>query len=419
MEKILLENGLVVSLDYKPDARSAAVGIYIAGGNRFEPMNKSGISHFIEHMVFKGTTTRSCDDIARESDIMGGQINAYTAKEYTCFYSRALTEHVGKTLSLLCDMLCNPLFDKKDIETEKSVILEEIGMYEDSPEDLCSDMLTAECYKNQPLGLNILGTRNSVSNMSEDDLRKYMSTVYVPERTVVSLCGNFNRNEILDVLNNFFGKLKNTANPVKYDNLKISGGIALCRRPAEQTQLSLCFNGLPNLHPLYYASAFFSSIVGGASSSKINRRIREELGLAYSAYTYTVSYLGTGIFGISCGLAHKNQEQFLHEAIKIVKDSVYNITSEEIERTREQFKASIVLSNESLSSIAASAGRQLLLENKYLGIDDVLNIINSVSADDVFEAAKLITDTSIYTLSVVGDAKDEEYYKRILKDCGI
>jgi transketolase C-terminal domain/subunit len=193
MERIVFDNGLIVALTHKTDAHSAAISIYVAAGNRYEEKINSGISHFIEHMVFKGTTTRSTNDIAEESDIMGGQLNAYTAKEYTCFYSRALSEHVPRTLHLMCDMLCNPLFDEKELNTEKGVVLEEIGMYEDSPEDFCSDMLTAVCYKNEPLGFNILGTRQTVAGFTAQNLRDYMAKTYTPERIVVSLCGKFDK----------------------------------------------------------------------------------------------------------------------------------------------------------------------------------------------------------------------------------
>lgn len=193
MEKIVFDNGFTVALSPMEGVRSAAVSFFIAAGNRFETEKLCGVSHFIEHMVFKGTKTRTTEMIAEQSDIMGGQLNAYTSKEYTCFYSRALTEHVGRTLHLISDMICNPLFKRSDIETEKGVILEEIGMYEDSPEELCADMLTALCYKGQPLGFNILGTRESVMNMTGRDLRGYMEKTYVPERMVVSVCGAYDR----------------------------------------------------------------------------------------------------------------------------------------------------------------------------------------------------------------------------------
>ena len=419
MEKITFTNGLTVAMDYKPEAHSAAVNICVAAGNRFENETDSGISHFIEHMVFKGTLTRSSDAIARESDLMGGQLNAYTAKEYTCFYSRALTEHVGRTLRLLCDMLCNPLFNKHDIETEKCVVLEELGMYEDSPEDFCTDTLTALCFKGKPMGFNILGTRESVQSFTADDLRRYMAKTYVPERIVVSLCGNFDSKEVLEILDAYFGGHKNTGNPLKYDNFDINGGIEIRPRESEQTQIAFCFNGLPMDHPLRYAASFYSSIAGGASSSRINRRIREELGLAYSAYSFVSGYLGTGVFGVSAGLAPKNQERFFGEVADILKTTRDSITDEEIELTREQFKAGMVLSNESMSSAASAAGRQLLLEGCYTDLEGILRKINAVTLDEVREAAALITDPKTVALAVVGETHTLEFYENMLEKLNV
>lgn len=414
MEKITLKNGLTVALDRRPDAHSAAISIYVAAGNRFESANISGISHFIEHMVFKGTYSRTAEAIARESDMMGGQLNAFTAKEHTCFYSRALTEHVGRTLHLMCDMLCDPKFDKHDIETEKGVVLEEIGMYEDSPEDLCSDLLNATCYSGRPLGFNILGTRETVQSFTADTLREYMSKTYVPERIVVAVCGNFDRQEVLEILEKYFGTRENIGNPVQFDTIGIDGGITVRKRDSEQTVLAFSFNGLPYGHKLRYASSFFSSIVGGASSSRINQRIREELGLAYSAYSFTSNYLGTGMFGVSAGLAKKNQEKFFTEVAKILRSTREDITAEEVEMTREQFKAGLVLSNESLSSIAGSAGRQLLLSGRYIDLDGMLRFVNGVTLDDVREAARLTTDPETVALSAVGEVSDPAFYRQMI-----
>ncbi len=416
MEKIILKNGLTVALAPRADVHSASISIFVAAGNRFETADTAGISHFIEHMVFKGTEHRSSEDIARESDIMGGQLNAYTSKEYTCFYSRALAEHVPKTLHLICDMLMYPRFNLHDMETEKGVVLEEIGMYEDSPEDLCSDMLTALCYKNKPLGFNILGTRQSVQSFSADGLRRYMAKVYVPERTVVSICGKFDRQEVLELLEEYFGDLPDSGNAIRFENEAVNGGITLFHRQSEQTQISFCFQGLPLNHPLQYASAFFSSILGGAASSRLNRRIREELGLAYSVYSFSSNYLGTGIFGISAGVAPTSQEQFFSETAKILKDTRSSITKQDIEMTREQFKAGTVLSNESMPSISASMGRQLLLKGSYTDLDGVLEKINRVTAEDVLEAARLITDPKAVALSAVGETLDERFYKNMIKE---
>lgn len=415
MELTVLKNGLRVALQEEIGFHSAAISIFIAAGNRYEESLNCGVSHFIEHMIFKGTITRSTADISAEADALGGQLNAYTAKEYTCVYSRALTEHVGRTLHLMCDMLKNPAFQYDCLQSEKGVILEEIGMYEDSPEDLCADLLTAVCYKNKPLGFNILGTRETVFNMTDTALREYMRKTYVPERMVVSVCGNFDKAEVLNILEQYFGDLKNTNNPLSYEHISISDGFSLCKKDIEQTQLSLCFNGLPIGHPLRFAASYFLTISGGAASSRLNRRIREELGLAYSAYSFSSNFLGTGMFGISAGLSHKNQEKFLVEGLKIINDTKVNITPGEMMRTKDQFKAGVALSNESLSSKASSMGRQLLLENKYNDIETTLERIENVTLEEVYEAARLLTDPSKIAVSVVGDARDENYYKNIIE----
>ncbi len=414
MEKIVFDNGLTVALEEMPEARSAAVCFFVAAGNRFETESISGISHFIEHMVFKGTETRSQNDIAEESDVMGGQLNAFTSKEYTCYYSRALYEHVDRTVDLICDMLINPRFDSHDIATEAGVVLEEIGMYEDSPEEYCADLLNALCYKDMPLGFNILGTRETVSNMNSGMLRDYMQKAYAPERIVVSLCGKFDRDSVLGLLDKYFGSKKNGGSILTVEPISISGGFTLCKRPAEQTQIAICYNGLPTGHELKPACSFFSSIVGGAASSRINRRIREELGLAYSVYTFSSHYLGTGMFGVSGGLAHKNQKKFLKESLEILHSCAESITDAEIERTREQFKAGIVLSNESMSAVASSMGRQLLLENRYRDIGQIVDEINGVDKAAILKAAKLVTDKSVTALAVVGDALSEDFYREII-----
>lgn len=416
MEKILLSNGLTVAFSAQPHSHSAAISICVASGNRFEPADKQGIAHFIEHMVFKGTDSRTAAEIAEESDLMGGQLNAYTAKEYTCFYSRALREHLSRTLHLMCDMLCNPLFDPKDIEAEKGVVLEEIGMYEDTPEDLCSDMLNALCYKNKPLGFNILGTRESVSGFTADGLREFMATAYAPERTVISICGSFDRDECLEIIESYFGRLKNTGNPLSFEKDTITDGFTLCNKKQEQTQVSLCFNGLPIGHELRFPAAFFSSAAGGSSSSRINLRIREELGLAYSVYTFSSSYLGTGMFGISGGLAHKNQERFLRESLRVLRETREGITDGEVDRTKEQFKAGLVLANDNMASTAASVGRQLLLEGEYIDLSVVLKQLEAVTAEQVREAARLITDPETVAFSAVGNTNPESFYKGLLEE---
>jgi len=410
-----LPNGLRIAFEQQETARSAAMHIYIACGNRNETAEKMGVSHFIEHMVFKGTTTRSAEEIASVTDMLGGNVNAFTAKENTCFFARALSEHVPTMLEILCDMVCNPLFDKKDMNTERGVILEEIGMYEDSAEDLCADLLNEVVWQNNPLSFNILGTRETVSKMEAEDLREHMDKYYVPERIVISLCGKFDENAVLELINSFFGGKMNMGNPVVYDDDSFFEGIRLKNKESEQTQISYAFKGVPLNDRQRYAIAIFSVIAGGGASSRLNRRIREELGLVYSVYAYHCAYMGGGVFGVSAGLAAPNQNKFLEESFNVLHDLKESISEQELFRTKEQFKAGTVMGMESVSGISSTMGRQLLLQDEYTDVDEVIREIDSVTLEDIKEAANLLIDPKNIALCVVGDPNEEDFYRNILQ----
>jgi len=366
-------------------------------------------------MVFKGTTSRTAEEIASATDMLGGNINAFTAKEDTCLFARALSEHVPTMFEILCDMVCNPLFDKKDMDTERGVILEEIGMYEDSAEDLCADLLNEVVWQDNPLRFNILGTRDSVSTLTAENLREHMKKYYVPERMVISLCGKFDEDAVLEITNRFFGNKKNTGNPVQYEEDKFFEGIKLKSKESEQTQISYAFKGVSLTDKQRYAIAVFSVIAGGGASSRLNRRIREELGLAYSVYAYHCAYIGGGIFGVSAGVAPQNQSQFLQESLSVLHDLTQSISESELLRTKEQFKASTVMGMESVSGISSTMGRQLLLQNEYTDVDDVIKQIDNITLEDIKEAANLLITPKNIALCVVGDPNDEDFYRNILQ----
>lgn len=410
-----LKNGLRIAFEQQDTARSAAIHIYVACGNRNETADNMGVSHFIEHMVFKGTTTRSAEEIASVTDMLGGNINAFTAKENTCFFARALCEHVPTMFEILCDMVCNPLFDKKDMDTERGVILEEIGMYEDSAEDLCADLLNEVVWQDNPLSFNILGTRETVSNLAAEDLRAQMEKYYVPERIVISLCGKFDENAVLEIINKYFLDKKNTGNPVEYNQDVFFEGIRLKNKESEQTQIAYAFKGVPLNDKQRYAIAIFSVIAGGGASSRLNRRIREELGLVYSVYAYHCAYMGGGMFGVSAGLAAQNQKKFLEESLNVLHNLTESISEQELFRTKEQFKASTVMGMESVSGISSTMGRQLLLQGDYIDMDEVINEIDSIKLEDIKNAANLLIDPKNIALCVVGDPKEEDFYRNILQ----
>ncbi len=413
MEIITLNNGLRIALESHEHSKSAAINLFIRSGNANEDDSTMGMSHFIEHIVFKGSKNRSQREIYERSDFMGGSLNAFTTKEYTCFYARVLDYNAPEMLDIICDMAMNPRLNNEDILSEQGVVLEEISMYEDSPDDLCADLQNTVAWKGSPLAYNILGTRDTVKSFNAPKISEFITKFYVPERMVVSLCGKFNRDAVMEVIEKRLGGLKNGNSPAKTLTTAFNGGIILCDKKVEQTHLSFGFSGVPLLDEKYFAAGMFSAIVGGNSSSPLNIKIRENLGLAYSVYSFHTAYTSCGIFGISGAVCHDNQKDFLTESIKILKDSIANLKGDALTMVKEQYKSAIVMSEDSVSGIAASAGRQLTLTNRYIDIEKTVDIIDSITLNDISAAAKAITSPENIAISVVGKPEHEDFYKQI------
>lgn len=416
MKVIKLGNGLRVALKHQPSAKSASVNVMVRSGNANESRDVMGISHFIEHIVFKGTTSRSQQEIYERSDLMGGTLNAFTSKEYTCFYARVLDYRAAEILDIICDMVASPALKTEDIESEKGVVLEEIGMYEDSPEELAADMQTELAWQESPLSFNILGTRETVKGLNAEKLKSFMSEFYVPERMVVSICGKFDRDEILGVIEKRLGVLRNHGNPPKICAPRFNGGVCVRQKEIEQTHISYAFKGVGLDDNERYAAAVYSSLVGGGSASPLNFKIREELGLAYSVYSFHTAYTGCGMFGVGAALSAENQEKFLRESSEIIKSSRENIDENALYRVKEQIKSALVMSDDSVSGIASSIGRQLLLTDRYVDAEKTAAIIDSLTVSDIKKTAQKITDGKNIAVSVVGSPKEPEFYRNVLNE---
>jgi len=417
MEKITLNNGLRLVLLPVPDVRSASFGLWVLSGSRYENKQNNGVSHFVEHMVFKGTRSRSAFNIADITDNLGGQINAYTAKEFTCFYGKTLDTHLMQGLDLVFDMLENPLFDKNDLETERGVILEEIGMYEDSPEDLASDLLHLNLFQEDMLGENIAGTKEVVSRLSADDLFSYMSETYIPERAVVTVGGSFDMEEVIKKVEALFKDKKSpersSLSEVK-SNFKQKPVTVLSKKDFEQISLLMSLPAFGIGDKRRFVMAALNSILGGSQTSRLNQKIREELGLAYSAYSYATAYINTGFLGIGLQVNPKNEEKAIAETVKILKDFTESLTCEEIKSTLEKIKISTVLGFESISSRVGFLGRNELLLGELRTTDMILDEIDRVTPEQVFELSCEIIDAGKLSLSVVGKVKKESFYKKIM-----
>lgn len=415
MEKIEFENGFRVMLEQVEGARSATMGVWIGSGSRYEQPENAGVSHFIEHMLFKGTPRLSAWDIAEQMDSIGGALNAYTAKEYTCVYARALNNNVPAALEIICDMVADPRIDQQDLDTEKGVILEEIGMYEDSPEDLCVDMMYSSVWRSSRLGSNILGTRETVSAMTAGTMRAYKERMYVPERMVASLAGSFDRDAVLECLQRHFGRMKNTGNRIATSPAQYHQGNALMTKDFEQTQITLGFPGISATDERRFAMQILNSILGSASSSRLYQRIREELGLVYSIDFFSASHLDSGLAGVMMALAPQSEERALYETICILDGIKRNVSEKEISRAKEQYAASLIMGMESTPARAAHMGRSELIYGQVPTEDHMIARIRAVTPEQVMELAREVLRFDTMSVSAVGKIKETDFYSGVVE----
>ncbi len=410
---IKLDNGLRIAIQKSAHAKTCSMGIWIASGSCFETPATAGTSHFIEHMVFRGTKTRSALDIAVEMDEIGGILNAYTAKEMTCFYAHTLSEHMPKALDIICDMITNPRLSEDDIELEKGVIKEEIAMYEDSPEDLCADIYYENVWAGSMLSSNILGTPETVDSVTKEGLEAHMSKFYVPERMVISFSGNFDEEKALEICRNYFSDMQNTGFEISPVSAEYHAGITRIKKDFMQNQLILGFPGIALTDKRRHTVSLISSILGSASSARLFQRIREELGLVYSVDSANVSHLDAGVFIVCMGLSEKSEKKAIAEALKIISEFPDTVTEKELIRAKEQTVASFVMSLESVSSLASRNGRNVLLYNKIISEEDVIEKIRAVTLEDLKATAREILDISKISVCAAGKVASEKAYKEM------
>ncbi len=416
MKLITLPNGIRVFLSPCNGLRSAIVGVWVLSGSRFEAPRNAGISHFIEHIVFKGSKKRSGLQIAEGMDEIGAQVNAYTTKEYTFFYVKALDYQILKGADILFDMLCNPALDEKDIETEKGVILEEIAMCEDDPSDVCYEVNEEALFDGCSLSLQILGTRETVSSFTADDFRRHMAENYTPERIVIGVSGSFDEDEMLGKIKEFFAGLENRSNPARWYNVPFKKGCTLKNMPTEQTHIMLCFPGVGIEHKDLYPLQLIMFILGTGSSSLLNQRIREQLGLVYSVDSWLGRYMGGGYIAVGMSLQEKSEEKAIKETVKIISGFSSSVTQRQIDIAKEKLISSLIMSREHPQSKFSSEGRNLLLISKNIEDDDIINEIKSITLDRVKEASEKYLKLSEMSFTAVGKVKTKEEYEKIISE---
>lgn len=413
LEKLRLDNGLRVLLLPVEGALSASVGVWIEAGSRYEAAAKQGISHFVEHMTFKGTTARTARQISEEMDLLGGGMNAYTTKEYTRFYAQTLAENARPAMELLTDMLLHSRMAAEDVELERGVILEEMAMYEDAGEDLAHEALCGAIWPDSPLGRPICGTRETVSAITPQDLLQYVAEEYTPGRMVAVAAGGYNREDMLDCLQSTLGRLKPGAPCPAADTPAFTPGVVLRKKKFEQVSLELAVPGIPSGAEdgdLRYALLLFNFIAGGGASSRLFLRLREELGLAYSVYSTHYASKGAGLFTVSAAVSPKQQFRVLGEIRDILAGLAQGIGEEEFLRARAQIKSSFILGLETVAARATYVGRNELLEGRSIRETEVLSALDRLEPRDIERLAARLLQNASWALSAAGKVESKEMY---------
>lgn len=407
-DTIKLENGVSIVMEQISSVRSVALGIFIRNGSINETSKSNGISHFIEHMLFKGTNKRTSKDIAEEMDNIGGQLNAFTAKEYTCYYARVLDTHIDTTIDVLTDMIFNSKFDSIDIEKESKVILEEINMYEDSPDDIVFTKLQKEIWQNSPLAYNVLGTKENVSRFKRQDFIEYMDNKYVGENIVVAIAGSFDKEKILEIIKQKMSSMPKGKVNLEADKQYIyTPSRTKVYKDIEQLHLAIVFDGISIKDKHNYSMSLLNAIIGGGMSSILFQKVREEHGIAYSIYSYNNSYVNNGLFNIYVAL---NKSQ-LDKTINIIYKEIANlknnkITNQQIEKTKEQLKSNYIMGLESTSNRMSSIGRSKVLVNKIKTPDEIIQEVDLIKKEDIDYLIDKVFNMDKMSISLVGKVDD-------------
>jgi predicted Zn-dependent peptidase len=401
--KDVLPNGMRVVTEALPHVRSVAVGIWMETGSRVEPAHRAGVSHLIEHLVFKGTATRSAEQIARAIDSVGGQMDAFTAKEHTCFYVSVLDEHLPLAVDLLADILRHPLFSAEDIEKEKSVVFQEIKMVEDTPDDLVHEIFAERTWAGHPLGRPILGPWDLVRHLERDTILRHFQEEYVPGRVAVAVAGHLEHRAVVDLFAARFAGFERPVVPRESAPPAFRPGVHVIRKPLEQVHVVLGFPGLADSAPDRYALYLLNDIVGGSMSSRLFQEIRERQALVYSVHSGVQAYRDAGLLYIYAGTDASNLGSVLHALLKEVRGLKKDgVTAEELRRAKDHLKGSLMLSLESTSSRMNRLAKQELRFGSVLPIDDMLGAIDSVRPEEIEALIHRLLDQERLSLVVLG-----------------
>lgn len=390
VQQFTLQNGLRVIAEPLPHLRSVSIGVWVRAGSILESPEQNGLSHFIEHLAFKGTARRSARQIAQEMDAVGGYLNAATSKLSTTYYAKVIDEDLDLAADILADIVIHPAYDEKEMNKERSVVLEEISMTDDSPEDVAYDLIAAAMFGDQPLGRTILGPREIIEGCSREDILAYRARHYSPMNACVAVAGNFEMNQLREILEKHFGSWQGSAGELYPVNLvNRAPGVLTADKDTEQAHVCLGYNGKELGSDDVYAMAVFNSVLGGGMSSRLFQRIREESAMAYSVYSAPSAYPHCGDFTIYAAVSPKNVRAVVaeidDEIEKLLKDG---ITDEEFRMAKAQLKGGFILGQESAYNRMNGMGSNLALLNRYISTEETIRRIEAVTRDDAQRVAE-------------------------------
>jgi len=403
-----LENGIPLVTESIRNMHSVTLGIWVKVGSRFEPPDKNGISHFLEHMFFKGTKKRSARDIAIEIDSIGGDLNAFTSRETTTFYVKVLDQYIERGMDLLTDIFLHSTFPEEDIEKEKRIIKEEIKMVEDTPDDYINDLFYQDVWGNTGIGLPVLGKRETVKSFRREDILSHIRRYYGTRDIVIAAAGNLHSERLLDSLNKILGGLRRGSEPKKGETPEFKPSVNIYQKDLSEVHICLGVKGLPQSSPERYVLYILNAILGAGVSSRLFQEVREKRGLAYSIYSFIASYYDTGLFGVYAGTARKRVSEVIELIVKEIKGLKETIKEEELQRAKDQIKGNLILGLESTSNRMQNIARQEIYYGQYYSPEEVIRLIDSVTLDQAKNLADRLTGDNSIAITLLGPVQPSQ-----------
>lgn len=403
-QKTVLDNSVRILTEQRSGTRAVSLGIWVENGSRYEEPRQGGLSHFLEHLLFKGTKTRSAQRIAEEMDAVGGVLNAFTGKENTCYYAKVVDEHLPLAVDILSDLFLNSVFDPEEIERERTVILQEIASADENPEDFVHDLFSLDYFGAHPLGRAVCGEVNTVSGFTRDDLVEFMAERYLPGRVIIAGAGNLPHAALVDAVGGAFGALE--AKPLQAPAAAPEPRSGLFHHPRKLGQVHICLGApaLPHGDPRMYVAHVLNTLLGGGMSSRLFQEIRERRGRAYSVYSFLAPYRDTGYLGVYVGTKAEWAREVMDLAVdEMAKVAAGQVTEEELGRAREQLVGNTLLGLESADSWMTHMTRSEMHRGAQISVDEITRGVRDVTLEAVAELARELFAPGALTATLLGD----------------